>query len=218
MQHQRLSRTFFNRPTLRVARELLGKFLVRRIGQKILLATCPAQNRKGSQRDIVLYGMITETEAYCGPNDLASHASRGRTPRTEVMFGPPGHAYVYLIYGMYHCLNVVTEKEGYPAAVLIRGAIIFDELNGPARQNFSTSAKGALAESMSKNLGGPGKLCRYFQIDRDLNKEDLTTSENLWFEDRGIKIQPGQIKCLPRIGINYAGAYKNKPWRFVLRR
>src|SRR3989344_7227500 len=116
----KLNREFFNRNTVVVARELLGKYLVRKIGSKIVRAK------------------ITETEAYCGPRDLACHASRGMTPRTKVMFGPPGRAYIYLIYGMYHCLNIVTEKEGYPAAVLIRGCELAD---------------------------GPGKTCRDLKID-----------------------------------------------------
>src|SRR3989344_7139940 len=95
---KRFGTTFFDRSTLTVARELLGKFLVRRI-----------PSTRSGQAAKTIVAMITETEAYCGPNDLASHASHGRTPRTEVMFGPPGHAYIYLIYGMYHCLNIVTE-------------------------------------------------------------------------------------------------------------
>lgn len=169
----KLTRKFFNRSTLTVAKELLGKFLVRKIGKKIITA------------------MITETEAYCGPNDLASHASRGRTKRTMVMFGPPGHVYVYLIYGMYHCFNIVTEKEDYPAAVLIR----------------AVDAIG---------INGPGKLCRYFQINHSLNLKDLTVSKRLWVEDHKIKIKPSQIKRSPRIGVGYAGPYKDKLWRFIL--
>lgn len=196
MKAQRLSRTFFNRPTLRVARDLLGKFLVRRIGRKIIVA------------------MITETEAYCGPNDLASHASRGRTPRTEVMFGPPGHAYVYLIYGMYHCLNVVTERENYPAAVLIRGVSLQWPIDSEKPKPSTLKTVNCKLETY---LAGPGKLCRSFQINRDLNKEDLTTSKNLWLEDREIKLRPDQIKHATRIGINYARQYKNKLWRFCLK-
>jgi DNA-3-methyladenine glycosylase len=173
MSQRKLTRTFFNRPTLKVAKELLGKFLVRKVGGKVIRA------------------MITETEAYCGPKDLACHASKGRTKRTEVMFGPAGHAYVYLIYGMYYCLNIVTEDEGYPAAVLIR----------------AVDATG---------VNGPGKLCRFFKIDKAFNGEDLIKSKRLWVEE-GIKIKRGQIKRSKRIGVDYAGEYKDKLWRFFLK-
>lgn len=173
MDDGRLSRKFFARPTLMVASELLGKFLVRKIGRKTIEV------------------MITEIEAYCGQKDLASHASRGRTKRTEVMFGPAGHVYVYLIYGMYYCLNIITEAEGYPAAVLIR----------------AVDACG---------VNGPGKLCRFLKIDKRLNGEDLIKSKKLWVENRGIKIKPGQIRRSSRVNIGYAGAYKDKPWRFTL--
>src|SRR2546430_489923 len=105
MKFKRLPRSFFVRPTLQVAEELLGKLLV-----------------FNNQR-----GLITETEAYIGQDDPACHAARGMTPRTQVMFGPPGFSYVYFIYGMYHCFNVVTEPEGFPAAVLIRGIKLLDE-------------------------------------------------------------------------------------------
>src|SRR3989338_6779978 len=134
----KLKRIFFNRNTVTVAKDLLGKYLVRRIGRKIIAAK------------------ITETEAYCGQNDLACHASKGITPRTKVMFGPPGHAYIYLIYGMYHCLNIVTEKEGYPSAVLIRGCEL---------------------------ANGPGKICRELKIDKTLNGVDMFKSRELWIED-----------------------------------
>jgi len=105
----RLPRKFFEQKTLSVAKNLLGCFLIRQIGRKRIVAR------------------IVETEAYCGPKDLANHASKGKTKRTEVMFNQAGHAYVYLIYGMYYCFNVVTEKMGYPAAVLIRGIEIIDD-------------------------------------------------------------------------------------------
>ena len=157
-----------------MAKELLGKFLVRKIGRKTISA------------------MITETEAYCGPNDLASHASRGRTKRTEVIFGPPGHAYVYLIYGMYHCFNIVTEKENYPAAVLIRAVDV-------------------------PSINGPGKVCRFFKIDRDLNEEDITKSKKIWLEDREVSPNTSQIKRTKRIGIDYAKEYRDKPWRFLFK-
>jgi len=173
MKGRRLSRKFFARSTLVVAKNLLGKFLVRKVGGRITRA------------------MIAETEAYCGPKDLASHASRGRTKRTEIMFGPPGHAYVYLIYGMYYCLNIVTEAEGYPAAVLIR----------------AVDASG---------VNGPGKLCRFLKIDKAFNGEDLTESKRLWVEE-GIKLKPRQIGRSRRIGVDYAGPYKHKLWRFFMK-
>lgn len=175
----RLSRTFFERDTLKVARELLGKTLVCRTGGKIFRAR------------------ITETEAYCGPNDKASHASKGRTFRTLPMFGPPGVLYIYLIYGMYHCLNIVTEREGYPAAVLIRGL-----------EPMSKKLKSA-------DLNGPGKLCRALGIDRALNGADSITNNKLWIETAPV-ISPALIQSGRRVGVDYAGAWKRKPWRFFL--
>lgn len=173
---KRLGREFFNRDTVIVARDLLGKFLVRKINNKIVRAK------------------ITETEAYCGIKDRASHASKGLTPRTKTMFGPPGHAYVYLIYGMYHCLNIVTEEEGYPSAVLIRG------LEG-------------------EKLDGPGKLCRYLKITKELNGADISVSAELWIESaswRRKKEHSSKIKKSKRIGVDYAGKWKDKLWRFSL--
>ncbi len=154
--------------------------------------------------------MITETEAYIGPNDLASHASKGRTPRTEVMFGPAGHAYIYLIYGRYHCLNIVTEKIDCPAAVLIRGGYLNLALD------HDTIISPRSWGNNSENITGPGRLCRYLKIDKGLNKEDLVTGHQLWLEDTGVEIGLNQIKKTPRIGIDYAGKYKDKLWRFVL--
>jgi DNA-3-methyladenine glycosylase len=165
----KLKKDFYNRSTLVVAKELLGKYLIRKIGNKIIAAR------------------ITETEAYHGPNDLASHASKGKTPRTSVMFGPAGYSYVYLIYGMYHCFNIVTGKENYPSAVLIRAA---------------------------GDMKGPGILCRELKIDKTLNNVDLTTSKELWLEDRGS--HQGKIKKTKRVGVDYAKEYKDKLWRFVL--
>lgn len=174
-----LNKKFYSQKTLRVAQDLLGKFLVRKVGKKIIL------------------GMITETEAYCGPNDLASHASRGRTPRAEIMFGPPGQAYIYLIYGIYYCLNIVTEKKDYPAAVLIRGIKI---------KNVDF-----------KKTNGPGKLCKFLKIDKTLNGHNVALKKHLWIEDRDIKIKPNQIQKTQRIGVDYAREYKDKKWRFVLK-
>jgi len=171
-----LPRTYFNRPTLRVARSLIGKYLVRVVDGRII------------------EGKILEVEAYVGSQDKACHASKGRTQRTDVMFGPAGVAYVYLIYGMYHCLNVVTEREEFPSAVLIRAIEIDGEL-----------------------IDGPGRLCRALQIDRRLNRVDLTAGESIWFEDRGILVKKGEVGIHPRIGVDYAGEWAKKLWRFRLR-
>ena len=171
-----LPRIYFNRPTLTVARSLIGKYLVRSIDGRMLA------------------GKIVEVEAYVGPQDKACHASKGRTQRTEVLFGPPGVAYVYLIYGMYHCLNVVTEREEFPSAVLIRAIEIDGQL-----------------------VDGPGRLCRALQIDRRLNRVDLTTGEFFWFEDRGALVERGDVGTHPRVGVDYAGKWAKKPWRFRLR-
>ena len=170
-----LSQQYFSRPTVQVARSLIGKYLVRSIDGRAIA------------------GKIVEVEAYVGPQDKACHASKGRTKRTDVLFGPPGQSYVYLIYGMYHCLNVVTEREEFPAAVLIRAV----EVDGVL-------------------IDGPGRLCRALQIDRSLNRINLTAQESLWFEDRGGRILRGQVAALPRIGVDYAGVWAKKPWRFRL--
>lgn len=164
----KLKGDFYNRDTLVVAQELLGKFLCRKYQDKIYQAE------------------ITETEAYRGFDDLASHASRGKTPRNAIMFGPPGRAYVYLIYGMYHCLNIVTEAKDYPAAVLIRA------LDCP-------------------NCDGPGKLCREFHITKDNCNGLDVTGNTLWLEEHGKKID---FESLPRVGVAYARESAIWLWRF----
>jgi DNA-3-methyladenine glycosylase len=173
-----LGRKFYSRSTLKVAQELLGCFLVREYRGKIIRA------------------IIMETEAYVGEDDLASHASRGRTPRTELMYGEPGRAYVYMIYGMYHCLNIVTEKKGFPAAVLIRGVEI--------------------EKVVSKKTNGPGKLCKFLKIDRKLNGWDITKGEQLWIEPRDPRARLSGIKKSKRIGVDYAKHCKEYLWRFSL--
>ena len=172
-----LSRKFYNQKTLQAAQNLLGCFLVREIKNKIIRA------------------MITDVEAYVGEDDLASHASKGRTPRTEIMYGEAGHAYVYLVYGMHHVMNIVTEKKDFPAAVMLRGVKI--ENIDYARTN------------------GPGKLCKVLQIDRQLNGWDLTKGEKLWIE-KGEQIKKENIKTGPRIGIDYAQHCKHYLWRFYV--
>ncbi|MBS1251927.1 MAG: putative 3-methyladenine DNA glycosylase [Anaerolineales bacterium] len=188
---QRRNRDFFTRATLEVARDLLGCRLVRILDE---------------QR---VSGTIVETEAYVGEDDQASHASIGRTPRNEVMYGPPGYAYVYLIYGMHHCLNVVTEYEGFPAAVLIRGlrpdeGIDVMRLYRPNRPD-------------SELTDGPGKLCQALTIDRSLNGTDLVAGDELFLEP-GDPINAGQVKRTPRIGVRGDEAALTAPWRFVIHR
>ena len=170
---KRLKRKFFARPAEEAAPGLLGKYLVRKTPD-------------GSVKE----GMIVETEAYTGPQDLASHASGGRrTKRTEIMFGPPGHAYVYFTYGMHWMLNVVTAEAEDPQAVLIRG---LDRVSGPAR------------------------LTKFLEVDGELNGENLVQSRELWIEDRGQAVDPQEIQTTPRIGVDFAGDWKDKPLRFLL--
>lgn len=195
----RLKRNFYNRPTITVAKELLGKYLVRKANKGVIRAK------------------ITETEAYCGTRDLACHASKGLTPRTKVMFGPPGYAYVYMIYGMYHCLNIVTEERGNPSAVLIRGAEICSKYYVLSIKGKNGNKKPIIHNTnpMIRKLSGPGILCRELKIDRKLNNADLIKNNKLWVEE-GEKIKPSRIKKGKRIGVDYAGSYKDKLWRFYL--
>ena len=164
---------FFERPVLEVAQGLLGASLVRRIPDGSTISS-----------------MLTEVEAYDGPEDLASHASKGRTPRTEVMFGPAGVFYVYLIYGLHWMLNVVTGEPGYPAAVLIRG---------------------------TTTISGPGRLTARLRIDKSLNGKPAKKSSGLWFENRSIVIPDERIETTPRIGVEYSGDWSQVPYRFILR-
>jgi DNA-3-methyladenine glycosylase len=183
----KIPRSFYEQPTLDVARRLLGTYLVRRHG------------------DGTTVGRIVETEAYVGPDDRACHASRGRTPRTQVMFGRAGHAYVYLIYGFHHMLNIVTEAVDFPAAVLIRAVEPWKGIELMAERR-GTKDRRNLAS-------GPGKLCQAFAIDRALNGGDLCGRE-LYLEDRG---EPApKFIATPRIGVDYAGEWMHKPWRFVI--
>ena len=185
----KLPRSFYGQSTVDVATQLLGKFLVRK-------------NPEGNT-----IGRIVETEAYVGPQDLACHASKGRTARTEVMFGPAGHAYVYFIYGFYYMLNLVTEAEDYPAAVLIRAVEPVEGIDLMRRRRNN----GELRNLAS----GPGKLCQAFHIDRSLNGADLC-GDVIFVEDRG---EPApKFQATPRIGVDYAGKWKSKPYRFIIRR
>jgi DNA-3-methyladenine glycosylase len=157
---------------------------------------------------------ITETEAYIGRMDKACHAyGYRRTPRTETLFAPPGTAYLYLIYGMYHCLNFVTEEEGEPCAVLIRGARPVEGVEFLARNRFGKGA-GDLSPYQQRNfLNGPGKLCKALDLTRAQNGLDLT-GEALYVLDAGHT--PQQVKTGPRVGIDYAEEAVHFPWRFYL--
>ncbi len=183
----KIPRRFYEQNTLEVARQLLGKTLVR-------------EHAEGAT-----VGRIVETEAYIGPEDKACHASRGRTPRTEIMFGRAGHAYVYLIYGFHYMLNIVTEAPDFPAAVLIRAVEPLEGLELMRARRKTENVRGLAS--------GPGKLCQAFAIDRKLNGDDMC-GEVLYVEDRG---EPARkIVTTPRIGVDYAGKWKRKPWRFVI--
>jgi DNA-3-methyladenine glycosylase len=170
-----LPREFYARDTRVVARELLGKVLV-----------------AGERR-----ARIVETEAYHGIDDAASHGHGGPTPRSAIMYGPAGFAYVYLIYGVWNCLNIVTGDAGFPAAVLIRAAHVEGDPDPRA-------------------AAGPGKLCRALAIDRTWNGEDVVAGTRLHVVDEGPAIGP--IRTGPRIGVDYAGDWAARPWRFWLGR
>lgn len=161
---------FFARRVHDVARDLLGKYLVRDADGE------PARF------------LITEVEAYDGERDLACHASKGRTPRTDVLYRAPGTLYVYLCYGVHNMLNVVTDREEYPAAVLIRGV---------------------------EGVSGPGRLTKALSVGRDLNGLAASERNGLWFEESGTVVRPRDIQKTPRIGVDYAGKWAEKKWRYV---
>ncbi len=189
-----LSRDFYDRDTLEVAQELLGCLLVREVNGHTLV------------------GRITETEAYIGRMDKACHAyGYKRTPRTQTLFAPPGTAYLYLIYGMYTCLNLVTEPEGEPAAVLIRGIAPVEGTEEMARLRFGRKPEELTAYQRKNFANGPGKVCKALALDRSLNGHDLTRPP-LWVCAAPAPV--GEIKCGSRIGIDYAEEAKDFPWRF----
>jgi DNA-3-methyladenine glycosylase len=190
---QRLGRKFYTRETLTVAKELLGKLMVR-----------VQDNKK-------MVGRIVETEAYIGPEDKASHASGGKiTERNKIEYDKGGLVYIYLCYGMYWQFNVVTSKKEKPECVLIRALEPVEGINPEGntekkRLNF-----------LRKNCAGPGRLCRWMNLDKSFNGEDLVTSKRIWIE-KGIEIKKKQIAASKRIGIDYAGGWAKKPWRFYIK-
>ena len=170
MKQRKLKANFFQRGVLNVAPDLIGKTLVRRFPD-------------GSEKKF----LITEVEAYRGSEDLACHASKGKTARTQIMFGKGGFVYVYLIYGMYWMLNIVAGIENDASAVLIRGV---------------------------ENISGPGRVGKALQLDKSFYGENLMNSTRMWIEDPEIQVN---FSTSPRIGINYAGEpWVSKPWRYVL--
>lgn len=168
-EFMKLDKKFYSQDVLKAAPKLLGKVLVRKL-------------EDGTE----IRKIITEVEAYRGEEDLANHANKGRTKRTEVMYWEAGHVYVYLIYGMYWLLNIVTGQKDDPQAVLIRSL---------------------------EGVKGPGRVGKMLKLNKSLYGEDLSKSKRLWIEDAGIK--SGKIKKAPRIGIGYASEWTQKPWRFL---
>lgn len=171
-----LPRNFYHRDTLEVARDLLGCRLIREVDGHRLVAR------------------VVETEAYVGPHDLASHSSRGVTERTRVMYGPPGRAYVYFIYGMHFCLNAVTEAEGHGSAVLLRALEPVEGFPAGARTD------------------GPARLTKALSVNKGQNELDLTQGRHLWFAEPDRPV--ASIESGMRIGVDYAGEWAEKPWRF----
>jgi len=173
---RKLLRSFYNRKTTEVALDLLGKYLV--------------YTKNGYEQ----IGKIVEVEAYVGPHDLACHASKGKTKRTALMFGPPGYSYIYLIYGIYHCLNVVTEEAGSGTAVLIRAL--------------------EPIKNISLKTQGPGLLCKALQLDKQLNGYDLLSDDFYLAESENA--QSFQVITKPRIGVAYAAEWAEAPLRFYI--
>jgi len=194
----------------------LGKYIVRKIGNRELVGK---PRRKAS----FLRGRIIETEAYIGPQDKASHAFRGKiTPRNKAEYLIGGHIYIYLVYGMYWQLNISTAQKGKPECVLIRA--IEPVLDSSKISNFQFPISNKILNTKFQNYkllkltNGPGKVCRWFKLDRSFYGEDLTKSKKIWLEDRGEKIRPSQILATKRIGIDYAGPYWSKrKWRFLIK-
>lgn len=200
----RLTRQFYTQPTLKIAKEILGNFLIHKIGNKKLV------------------GKIVETEAYIGPDDLASHARGGRkTSRNAAEFLKGGHIYIYLVYGMYWQFNISTFKEGYPECILIRALEPIEGVKEMYKNRYGKSIRSnslLISSVISDLTNGPGKLCQAMGFDGSCYGLDMATSKKIWIEE-GVKlIKPSQIVSSPRIGIDYAGpVWSGKPWRFYIK-
>jgi len=189
----RLKRNFFNRDTNIVAQELLGKVIV-------------VRKKDGSK----IKAVITETEAYHGFDDRASHASRKKTERNKVMFEKAGLVYVYLVYGMHYCINFVTMKKGFPAAVLVRSIA----LKTPSTK--SQCPNKSQIQNLKLKVEGPGRVCKFLGIDKNFYGEDSVASKQIWIEE-GIKINKNDIIVGKRIGVDYAGESAKLLWNYKIK-
>ena len=201
-----LSPSFYDGDTVELARALLGKLIVRRVQGETLVCR------------------ITETEAYVGRCDKACHAyGYKKTARTSTLFAPPGTAYIYLIYGIYHCLNFVTEPEGEPAAVLIRGGEPILGAETMAQLRYGKPLDQLTYSQRKHFLDGPGKLCQALGLTRAENGLDLTREGPLWVTDSPVSLgltlpeEKREILQGKRIGIDYAQEAVDFPWRFTYR-
>ncbi len=198
----RLGRKFYSQDTIVAAREMLGKHIVRKIGNK------------------TIRGKIVEVEAYIGPEDRASHAYKGkRTPRNEAEYLIGGHIYIYLVYGMYWQLNISTSGDGVPECVLIRALEPISNAEMCVLGSDYLSSYGLGVDKELKNLtNGPGKLCRYLKVDKSFYGVDVCTSKDIWLEDKGGKVEKKDIVAASRVGIDYAGQYwAKRKWRFYIK-
>jgi DNA-3-methyladenine glycosylase len=194
---KKLKRDFYNRNTLEAARELLGKYIVH-------------------HKESCMVSRIVEVEAYIGAVDKACHSYNNRkTKRTAVMFGPPGYAYVYLIYGMYYCFNIVTEEEGEASAVLIRAAEPMEEIERMVQNRYNQSIENTSKKQLINLTNGPGKLCKAMSINGENNGMDLFGDQLYIMEEKEKK--PFEIVTTNRVNINYAEEAIHFPWRFYIK-
>lgn len=194
---KKLIRNFYNRDSITVAKNLLGKVLVHKVDGK------------------EYKGIIVEVEAYCGFDDKAAHSYGGkRTPRVEVMYGEPGFSYIYLIYGMYNCFNIVVAENGNPQAVLVRALQPINCLNEMAQNRYKKDYKDLNKKQIIGLTNGPGKLCIAMEIDRKLNGEDLC-GDTLYIEEK--KLKDLEIIESKRIGIEYSEEAQDYLWRYYIK-
>ncbi len=192
---KKLPKIFFNRNTVTVAQELLGKYFITNL-------------KEGK-----VVGKIVETEAYMGVDDLACHASRGKTPRTKALFEEPGHLYVYLNYGIFWLTNIVTHKKNDAGGVLLRAAEII-EGQKIAEERIQ---KHKFTKINQQLASGPGKLSVAFGVEGDFHKEDISKSDKIYIEAIGKAISLDNIVATTRIGVEYAKHCKDYPWRFYIK-